>query len=325
MAHSITVREDGMAEMAFIGERQAIWHGLGQELSDNSPIGEWIVQAGMNWEAMNSRCEYNYVTPEGGMASGVVPDKKVLYRSDTKAPLSVVGKDFQVVQPREVMEFFADLVNDNGMKLSTAGTLFGGRRFWALAETGQEGNVVDDDTIKSFLLLATAVDGSLATTAKFVSTRVVCNNTMSVALNESRGSVVRVTHKSVFDPQSVKIDMGLYSSAWDNFMSNLKRMADTKVDSDKAKQFFAELTKQKEEVSRLKVDRLMELYEGGAGAEYSKGTAYGLLNAVTEMYTHGTNTSKSGDNSSKFWNGYNGSWSNMKDQAYSKILSEVVA
>jgi len=66
-------------------------------------------------------------------------DHKVLYRSDTKAPLSVVGNRYQVVQPRQILEFYRDLTEKSGFELETAGVLKGGRKLWALARTGQSG------------------------------------------------------------------------------------------------------------------------------------------------------------------------------------------
>ena len=65
------------------------------------------------------------------------PEQKVLYRSDTKAALSVVSQRYQVVQPRDVLEFYRDLTKVSGYELETAGVMKGGRKFWALARTGQ--------------------------------------------------------------------------------------------------------------------------------------------------------------------------------------------
>jgi len=110
------------------------------------------------------------------------PDQKVIVRSDTHAPLSVVSRRYQVVQPVEVLEFYRDLVEVGGFELETAGVLKGGRKLWALAKTGQEATLRGGDRVKSYLLLATACDGTLATTAQFTSVRVVCNNTLQIAL-----------------------------------------------------------------------------------------------------------------------------------------------
>src|SRR3546814_12556175 len=112
------------------------------------------------------------------------PEQKVLYRSDTKAPLAVVSKRFQVVQPGEILEFYRDLTEVGGFELETAGVLREGRKFWALARTGQSVSLKGRDRVDGYLLLATACDGTLATTAQFTSVRVVCKNTLSIALGD---------------------------------------------------------------------------------------------------------------------------------------------
>lgn len=89
--------------MAYTGERPS--HGLGNPLAPHQSIDIWKKQAGMDWEI--GEAEVRYVT--GSNNIGVInafPEQKVLYRSDTKAPLSVVSKRFQVVQPGEILEFY---------------------------------------------------------------------------------------------------------------------------------------------------------------------------------------------------------------------------
>lgn len=320
MVAAVHVREDGFAEMAYIGAKP--WHGLGQELEKNQPIEVWMKAAGMDWEVLSSPAFYSYLNEDGNAVTEIFDDKKVLFRSDTKAPLSVVGHKYHVVHPGEVLEFFRDLTYLNDMHLSTAGVLFGGRRFWALAEIGDTFELANGDQIKGNLLLTTSVDGTLATTAKFVSTRVVCNNTLTWALNKEQGHMVKVSHRSEFSPEDVKIDMGVYNDSWNRFTENVTVLSASKVNDKKAKQFFEEISRNgKGEVSRLKVERLDNFYRNGQGADLSKGTAWGLLNAVTEMYTHGTNKTN-GDNSNKFWSAYNGVWSNEKTKAYQLLMDQ---
>ncbi|MEX2322088.1 MAG: DUF932 domain-containing protein, partial [Saccharospirillum sp.] len=121
------------------------------------------------------------------------PDSKVLYRSDSKEPLSVVSQRYKVVQPGEILEFYRDLTEKSGFELETAGVLKGGRKLWALAKTGQSGMLKGVDKTDAYVLLATACDGSMATTAQFTSVRVVCNNTLAIALQGNAASV-KVRH-----------------------------------------------------------------------------------------------------------------------------------
>lgn len=324
MAHEITIREGGKAEMAYTGSKTAIWHGLGQELPENQSIEQWKKAAGMDWEAHASSVAYSAYGEEQ-----FFPNKKALFRSDTKAPLSIVGAEYKVVQPGEVLEFFDDLTKSHGMKLSTAGTLFGGTRFWALAETKNRGEVAPGDEIGGYLLLTTSVDGTLSTQARFTSTRVVCNNTLTVALSShSKKNVIRITHKTNFDPKQVKLDMGLIDSSWTAFMDNISALKNLKMDETTTRNFYTKLfydPSKKEEEQSLgnirTVERLMVRAFNGVGSEMSKGTAWGALNGATELFTHGDG--KNTDQSRRFWDTYAGTQSDIKMDVYSKLMEMV--
>lgn len=324
MAHEISLRKNGFAEMAFTGARDAIWHGLGQSLEEGAPLETWRTAAGMDWQVSESPVQYVV-----GGEINEFPNRRVLFRSDTNEALGVVGNGFKVVQPDEVLEFFRDLVTNHGMKLSTAGTLFGGKRFWALAETGREGQVTEGDYVKGHLLLTTAVDGSMATTAKFVSTRVVCNNTLTIAMSEKgQSDRVRVTHRASFDPNRVKLDLGIIDKKWFNFMNDMKKLASTKMSEKQTLTFYKELLIDKnrdavkqERVVEKHLTRLMALAAGGSGSDMSKGTAWGALCGLTEYFTHGTGKRQ---HSQQFWDSYHGLFEKKKMQA-ADLLMKMVA
>ena len=326
MAHELTERADGKVEMAFTGPRSGIWHGLGQELTEGASLETWKQEAGMDWEVFESPLIYN-VAGAAGVESLAFPDRKVLFRSDNREPLGIVGNEFKIVQPEQVIEFFRDLVEQHGMKLSTAGTLYGGKRFWALAETGKSGEVTKGDTIDGHLLLTTAADGTMSTQARFTSTRVVCNNTLTVALRGlSSRPIVRVTHKKDFDPTAVKMDLGLLDQAWVQFMKNMKALASKPMSARQTREFFEE---QLFDPGRLaheqtwgvvrEVGRLTDLALAGSGSDMSAGTAYGALCGITEHYTHGTGKR---DASHQFWDAYAGSADSKKQEMFSALMRE---
>ena len=317
MAHAIDM-SNNRANIAFVGEQP--WHGLGQELSKDSSIETWTVEAGMNWDIVSAPVMYNVVDDEQKTFNG----KNVLFRSDTGEGLGIVSNDYKVVQPKEVLEFFRDLVGQNDMYLETAGVLFGGRRFWAMANTGRAGDVLGKDHIRGNLLLTTSADGTLATNAQFVATRVVCNNTLRVALTEE-GKRVRVTHGKTFDPQDIKSQLGLIDQAWDNFMQTITDLSKVKVDDAKARQFFYNLTADPEKMADEQsfavartVNDLMERYIKGMGADMTYGTAWGIVNAVTEKSMWGGRAS--GD--VKMWNNFYGKTAANSDNAF-QIAKEV--
>ena len=300
--------------MAYQG--QTPWHGLGHELPAGQSIDTWAVSAGMNWSIEQTPVRYVTGQDDGMVSIGSFEEQRVLYRSDTKAALSVVSNRYKVVQPREILEFYRDLTEDAGFELETAGVLKGGRKLWALARTGQHALLKGGDQVKGYLLLATACDGTLATTAQFTSVRVVCNNTLAIALErkgqDKAAGIIKVPHSTEFNPEQVKAQLGITVSDWDCFIRQMKQLANRKVSNAEADNFFQTVLNCNPKTadfsdSDLKVadgspnsskaalsnerayKRVQELYGGtamGAQMESAQGSAWGLLNAVTEFVDH---------------------------------------
>lgn len=281
-------------QMAYVGATP--WHGLGRQLTQKQPIEVWQREAGMDWQIQESPVHFK-ADAIGHMGSiHSFPEQKVLYRSDTKAPLSVVSNRYQIVQPREVMEFYRDLTEVSGYELETAGVLKGGRKFWALARAGQNANLKGNDQVNGYLLLATSCDGTLATTATPTTVRVVCNNTLTIAL-DGITRAIKVPHSTRFDARSVKKQLGVAVSQWDEFMYRMRVLAERKVQWHEAMGFFMNVLCEVTPNSKLPevlpneraLRKVQSLYEGrgrGATLESSQGTAWGLLNAVTEYVDH---------------------------------------
>jgi len=270
--------------MAF--RNAAPWHGLGNQLTENQPLEVWLKEAGMEWSIREAPVQF-----EAAEMQHLFGSHKVLYRSDTFAPLSVVSRRYQVVQPSEVLEFFRDLVAAAGYELETAGVLKGGRKLWALARTGQEAALRGGDVVKGYLLLATACDGTLATTAQFTSVRVVCSNTLAIAVGDSSGAV-RVPHSTAFNPDAVKRALGVGVSAFQEFMYRMHHLAERKVTAGEAEAFAREtfaLPTYSETAAEAASDAVLSLFHGkaiGASLESANDTAFGLLNAATEWVDH---------------------------------------
>lgn len=271
----------------------APWEQLGSRLEHKQSIESWARSAGMNWEVRASPVLFQ--PDRSSPRSATFEDQKVLFRSDTHMPLSVVSSRYNVVQPREVLEFYRDLTEVSGYELETAGVLKGGRRFWALARTGQESALKGGDVVKSYLLLATSCDGSLATVVTPTTIRVACSNTLAIALNGA-SSAIRVPHSTTFDAQLVKSQLGIAVSHWDAFMYRMKSLSERKVKSHEALGYFLKVLG-RAEVDELEpglsneraIRRVKALYESdGVGTDLpaAKGTAWGLLNAVTQFVDH---------------------------------------
>jgi len=282
--------------MAYVNE--VPWHGLGNQLTDNADIDQWRIDAGLNWEAKKS--DMMYETEGGNLYYETA--KQVIYRSDTEAWLGVVSPNFKIVQPAEVMEFFRDLTELGKFKMETAGSLFGGKKIWALARHNKQAKLPGNDVVKPYLLLATGMDGSLATNAQFTTVRVVCNNTLQMALSRSHGHV-RVTHRGTFYENEVKAELGLMDEEFSLFTEYANKLAEKKVTSQAERMdYFARvfnpnyeelsLDDQSEYLELPTIQQVADVYEKfpGQSLKSAADTAWGLVNGVTAYLDHVRNT-----------------------------------
>jgi phage/plasmid-like protein (TIGR03299 family) len=290
----------GRAAIAYTGTTP--WHGLGQVLTPNSTIEQWTQEAGLGYTVLESAVEYSTPAVSGHQ---VWPDRKVLHRSDTGAPLAVVSKDYKTVQPAEVMGFFQKLLDLGGFQMETAGALSQGRRVWALASVGNGAEVVDGDVVKPYLLLGTSYDGTMATIAKFTAIRVVCNNTITPAVNSTSDeinkgyikSAVRVLHSERFDADAVRMQLGIVANQFERFMVESRKLAHVNMSFSDADLFVKELLKpyhtgKLDIVNTRAYKRVIELFEGrsiGSDLLRSAGVSasrWEMLNAVTQLVDH---------------------------------------
>lgn len=298
--------------MAYVGATP--WHGLGNQLQVHQPLEVWAEAAGMNWQIEETDVMFRIGSHDLDPIKSF-PEQKVLYRSDNKKPLSTVSKKYQVVQPAQILEFYRDLTQAGGYQLETAGVLKEGRKLWALARTGQAAMLAGGDEVRGYLLLATACDGTLATTAQFTSVRVVCNNTLQIAVGRNRGAV-KVPHRSQFDARAVKEELGIAISSWDDFMSNMQQLASRKVSQSETERFFQRLftyqtasktgVQSNERMNERGFKAVMNLFDGngrGATLESAAGTAWGLVNSVTEYVDHQQRARSQGNRLDSAWFG----------------------
>jgi phage/plasmid-like protein (TIGR03299 family) len=293
MAHMIDDTA-GLNAIAYRGETP--WHGLGQKMEENEPLEAWRIRAGLGWDAIKVPVRYQVANETGDGPVKVMHGKSVLYRSDTKAALSTVSDRYQVVQPAEVLEFYRDLTERHGFRMETAGAIKNGRVVWALAKTGDVMRISGNDVVEGYLLLSTSYDGSLATTGRFTTVRVVCNNTLTAAHGAAKAEV-SVPHSTLFNMDAAKIKLGVGDS-YKVFAEQAQAMAEKGASTRQAIDYFLAVyhdmtaeaigNAQAQKTTDKTIARLAAYFTNGPGAELrsAKGTVWGLLNAVTFDVDH---------------------------------------
>lgn len=263
----------------------------GIHIEDGETTAQWAARAGLNWTAMQAPVLFEDADGINKMA-----DRSVLYRSDNRAPLGVVSNAFKTFQPAQVVDFYADLTERHGFKLTDAGVFKGGKQIWAKATTGDVMRVHGNDVLQGYVLLSTSFDGSLATTARFSTLRLVCENGLTIG--EDLAPVVRVSHRSIFDADAAKITLGV-GDAFIRFQQQAEMMADRSVSIVDSVDYFLQVYRDmkaaqivegsKDDVAGDKVvARLAAHLQNAPGANLAsaRSTVWGLLNAVTYDIDH---------------------------------------
>lgn len=287
------------------------FYGLGVNLTAGAPISTWVKEAGFDWDIKETNVRFNC---DGDLK--IFPGKTALYRSDNGEALSIVSMDYKVVQPAQVMEFFSDLVGMGEMSLSAAGVLFGGRRFFAMADTGNTAKTRNNDEIKGNLLLITSCDGTLATNAMFVATNVRNQSTLRIALKGDGKNRVRVTHARTFDPTDIKDKLGLIDRAWEDFIGGVSELDKVVVNKRKARDFLYDLianpkltVEEQPYTVAAKIEAIME-------NQTDESTAWDLVQNICDNVDNSAGKSRIADR--KLWNTWYGKGADMKEDAFIK-------
>jgi phage/plasmid-like protein (TIGR03299 family) len=293
MAHLL---ESENGETAFASLREPAWHGLGTVFNEEVSTAEMLKKAKLNnW---NVRLE-DVAIPQGMDSdkgySFVVRDNPFI--KGNKDVLGVVGERYAPLQNEELFDF-ADNLLHNGGRWETAGSIKKGRIvFGSLAlerETVIDPNGVSDK-VNTYLLVNTSHDGSISIQASITPVRVVCANTLNLALgNRGRGGSVKQSFKIRHTQTAsgkvavAREALGLANAYMDEFDKLANEMIQTEVDKKKFDEIVLALyPKPKDEAKGAtsrwenKIDLINDIYVGQFNNTIS-GTAWGVANALTE-------------------------------------------
>lgn len=305
MAHNLEERDGKASFASTLHNGQKAWHGLGEYVDTAMTAEQAMELARMNWDVEKRPLfveEPDHEDPENPFFSEL-PGWSAATRSDTGDVLSVVTESYQIVQNSECFTFFDSIVDRGEAIYETAGVLGKGERIFLTAKLPADIIVKGDaDVINQYVLLTNSHDGSRALEAGFTSIRVVCNNTLTAALNSGLKNSVKLRHTTNIKQMLAEAAeiMGISSKYADELTQSFNAMAKVKI-TDKQLRTYIEsvmnpareqLTKaEKAEFSKqfiTQVDGIMEFALGHETQQTkaAKGTVWGAYNAISGYYGH---------------------------------------
>lgn len=271
------------------------WHGLDNILTEEESRDlEIIIRKGnLDYEIKKALIRYDY----NGMERDY-PGQFVAYNSKTGAALGTVSRLWRTPQPRECVEFYKELVEDQGWYIETAGSLKQGAAYWCMANNGITGTIGKNDRAEGRVYIATGI--GMPTIVDNTLVNIVCFNTLSYALRNSKdsGTAVRVIHKTDFDADAVKAQLGLinYQKEFNQLIEIGNEATKFRVSDDWVKEYVAQVvtpgSEIKDEDGNFLKPRLVNKVSGyfndspGSNLPEREGTLWGAINAVTYWTDH---------------------------------------
>jgi phage/plasmid-like protein (TIGR03299 family) len=293
MSHNLMTR-NGKTAMFCVGDRDAAWHKLGQRTPDAITWAEAIKLADLDWEVVKKQMYFRNALGQVTEAS----DYFATTRSDDGAFLGVVQSGYAISQNKDAFTDIDSLLSTtDGAHYESAGALDNGKQIWVMARIPEADYEIDGgDKHKTYLLVATSHDRSMSKVFKMVDERVVCANTMAIALSESGGCSFKIRHTANAQERTARA-MEQLRAVKDTALSlkqKMLRLAETKLTRESTKaildRLFSVSADPKANTTRREnlVTDVLNLYASNDRDAFPsvKGTAYNLLNAVTEYTDH---------------------------------------
>src|SRR3989304_425621 len=292
MAHNLNMNEEGKASMMYTGETP--WHKQGVFLGENAVRAEEAIKAAnMEWEVSL------HPIYSGFAEIKEVDDFKAVIRQDTGEVLGIRKQKYTPYQNKDAFKVLDPFIGEGKAVWHTAGVLGKGERVWIQAKLPGYIEVTKNDIIEKYFLLVNSHNGSTGIKLLFSPQRVVCQNTLQMALVSGQSSIMNIKHTKNHEikiKQALKV-LGLVEKIAEDFENDAKKMYEFKMSDADIDAYLADIiniTKEAKDKVELYKDksyiRYRDYLEGGVGTDIPgvKGSLWGAYNGVTESIDHPT-------------------------------------
>lgn len=260
--------------------REKPWHGLGTIIQEACNSEEALRLAGLDWDVLQVPVTYN------DKATG----HQFNVRSSDDTVLGVVGGRYKPVQNKDAFAFTDELIGGD-VRYETAGSLANGKRVWMLAKMPD--TKILDDVIEPYLCLTNGHDGFSSMKVCMTPVRVVCQNTLNMALNTAKRTW-NVRHSGDIRNKLAEAQhtLGLANEYMDSLASEAEELYKIKLApkdfyelSNKLFPIEEGMSTRKEEAQQLLQAQLRNAWEMDDLGNI-RGTGWGFMNAISDMTTH---------------------------------------
>jgi phage/plasmid-like protein (TIGR03299 family) len=264
--------------------REKPWHGLGVQVQDAPTSEDALWLAGLNWKVLQKD-----IYTEGKV---LVPGYKANVRDTDGQILGVVTDRYKVIQNDEAFAFTDSLLGE-GVRYETAGSLQDGKKVWLLARLPKE-YIISGERISPYLVFSNTHDGSGAVRVAVTPVRVVCNNTLNLALNTAKRSWSMIHTGDIKGKiQEAADTLFLAEDYMENLGKELEQLRRISVTDQQVQKYIEQLLPIESGVSEMQTKNIKRLREDMRSRYYDApdlqdvgNNAYRFINAVSDFATH---------------------------------------
>lgn len=264
--------------------REKPWHGLGTRVEEAPASADALRLAGLDWQVVQQPIYTDRLEP--------IPGYKANIRDSDRRVLGVVTDRYRIIQNQEAFAF-TDALLGHGVRYETAGVLQGGRKVWLLARLPQE-YIMGGERISSYLVFSNTHDGSSSVKVALTPVRVVCNNTLNLALKSAARSWSMIHTGNIADKLDEARDTLFMAEQYmDGLGKEFERLRQQKVTDKQIKEFIGQLLPVDEDATPIQRRNIIRLREDMEHRYYDApdlqdvgNNAYRFVNAVSDFATH---------------------------------------
>ena len=266
-----------------LSAKERPWHGIGTVVEEAPTSEDAIRIARLDWTVDQFPVFAN---------GNEIPGYFANVRSDTNEALGVVRNRYKIVQNIEAFDFVDGIVANKHLecRYETAGSLFNGRRIFLLVKLPNKDLL--GDLVENYLFFTNSHDGSSALTAGITNVRVVCNNTLQMAL-EGASRIWRCRHTTNIEgkKQQAKEALGMAVKYMEGMEKTAWQMASKKINEERFLRLLSDKLdsmRYNEKAKEATMERIVTIYSEKDDLQNFKGTAWGMYNATADFISNTT-------------------------------------
>lgn len=264
--------------------REKPWHGLGTIIMEAPSSADALRLAGLDWSVVQEPVYTGY--------NEMVKGYKANVRSSDRKVLGVVSDRYKVVQNTDAFSFTDELLG-KGVRYETAGSLQEGKKVWLLARLPRE-YIIAGERISPYLVFSNTRDGSGSVKVAVTPVRVVCNNTLNLALDTAKRSFSMIHTGNIHDKiQEAKDTLFMAEKYMDSLGIEFEQLRRQKITDAQVKEYIGLLLPMEEDATSVQSRNIIKLrkdmerrYYDAPDLQKVGNNAYRFINAVSDFATH---------------------------------------